>query len=97
MVALTLLDGTTIQLPAKPRRRQQESDPAPSSTPHVLGDMTARDLIKALHAVADGADAREIFGERVPIEAICAAILALLLRKGLLADWEFVEEIRKRR
>jgi hypothetical protein len=59
--------------------------------------MTARDLIKALGAVADGADAREVFGDRVPVEAICAAILSLLLRKGLVADWEFVEEIRRKR
>lgn len=97
MVALTLLDGTTIQLPAKPRRRRDtgEHDAAPG--PHFLGNMTARDLIKALGAVAEGADAREVFGERVPMEAICAALLSLLLRKGVIADWEFVEEIRKRK
>ena len=58
--------------------------------------MTARDLIKALRAVSEGADAREVFGERVPLEAICAALLSILLRKGLLADWEFVEELRKK-
>jgi type IV pilus assembly protein PilB len=90
MVSLTLLDGTTISLPAKPQKAEA---PEPTSATPVA--MTARDLIRALRAVAQGADASEILGEKVPIEAICAALLSLLLRKGLLADWEFVEELRK--
>lgn len=101
MVALTLLDGSTIQLPAKPRRgRRAEAEPAEAGEAPDSGklpaDMTARDLIHALRAVSDGADTQAVFGERVPIESICAAILSLLLKKGLLADWEFVEELRKR-
>jgi type IV pilus assembly protein PilB len=96
MVALTLLDGTSIQLPAKPRRGRSAPEEDTKAGPQLLGNMTARDLIKALGAVAEGADAREVFGEKVPIEAICAALLSILLRKGLLADWEFVEELRKR-
>jgi type IV pilus assembly protein PilB len=95
MVALTLLDGTTIQLPAKPRRRRDDAAEERVG-PQFLANMTARDLIKALGAVAEGGDAREVFGDRVPIEAICAALLSLLLRKGVLADWEFVEELKKR-
>lgn len=95
MVALTLLDGTTIQLPAKPRRRRGAAADAPVG-PQFLANMTARDLIKALGAVAEGGDAREVFGDRVPIEAICAALLSLLLRKGVLADWDFVEELKKK-
>jgi type IV pilus assembly protein PilB len=90
MVSLTLLDGTTISLPAKPKTSHPE--PVPSVAP---GAMTARDLIRALRAVSQGADATEILGEKVPMEAICAALLSLLLKKGLLADWEFVEELRK--
>jgi type IV pilus assembly protein PilB len=89
MVALTLLDGTTIQLPAKPKT----SDPEPVAA--APGAMTARDLIRTLRAVAQGADTTEILGEKVPLEAICAALLSLLLKKGLLADWEFVDELRK--
>jgi type IV pilus assembly protein PilB len=89
MVALTLLDGTTISLPAKPR----SAAPEPAATTQAA--MTARDLIRALRAVAQGADASEILGEKVPLEAICAALLSLLLKKGLLADWEFVDELRK--
>jgi hypothetical protein len=101
MVALTLLDGTTIQLPAKPRRRldagEHDAEASAGYGPSFLANMTTRDLIKALGAVAEGADAREIFGERVPIEAICAALLSLLLRKGLIADWEFVAELRPKK
>ena len=93
MVALTLLDGTTISLPAKPKRQARDDAPEPAAA--TPGAMTARDLIRALRAVAQGADASEILGEKVPIEAICAALLSLLLKKGLLADWEFVEELRK--
>jgi type IV pilus assembly protein PilB len=89
MVALTLLDGTTISLPAKSRSA------APEPTATTPAAMTARDLIRALRAVAQGADASEILGEKVPLEAICAALLSLLLKKGLLADWEFVDELRK--
>jgi type IV pilus assembly protein PilB len=90
MVSLTLLDGTTIRLPAK-----KKPTPAPEPASATPDAMTARDLIRALRAVAQGTDATEILGEKVPIEAICAALLSLLLKKGLLADWEFVDELRK--
>jgi type IV pilus assembly protein PilB len=96
MVALTLLDGTTIQLPARKRRREgAERDDHVG--PQSLANMTTGDLIKALAAVAEGADAREIFGDKVPLEAIIAALLSLLLKKGAIADWEYVEELRKGR
>ena len=90
MVALTLLDGTTIRLPARPRAAGAEEPPQAAPA-----ELTARDFIAALRAVAHGQDASEILGEKVPIEAMCAAILSVLLRKGLIADWEFIEEFRK--
>jgi type IV pilus assembly protein PilB len=90
MVALTLLDGTEISLPAQPKRTSN-SPPPPSFHEHL----TARDLISALRAHSHGADASEILGEQVQWEPVFAAILAVLLRKGLIADWEFVEELRK--
>jgi hypothetical protein len=103
MVALTLLDGTTIQLPTKPRRghgeRSGASDEAAapaSSGPRSLTSMTTVELVQALTAVANGADAAQVFGGKVPLEAICAALLRLLLRKGLIADWEVVEELRRK-
>ncbi|MGH7295122.1 MAG: hypothetical protein ACRELB_09325, partial [Polyangiaceae bacterium] len=57
--------------------------------------LTARDLVSALRAVAHGADASEILGTEPRWEAIFSALLSILLRKGLIADWEFVEEFRK--
>jgi type IV pilus assembly protein PilB len=85
MLSLTLLDGTTIQLPAKGGKRGAE--PGEDT-------MTARDMVSALRAVAHGADATEILGEKPRWEALFAAVLSLMLRKGLIADWEFVEEYR---
>ncbi|MBX3262613.1 MAG: hypothetical protein KF782_23230 [Labilithrix sp.] len=84
MVNLTLLDGTTISLPAK---KKKEASPAEG--------LTARDFVSALRATAHGADAREILGDQVRWEPVVAALLSILLRKGLIADWEFVEELRK--
>src|SRR5262249_25581902 len=98
MVALTLLDGTTIQLPA-PKKRPSQMDPeelARSAGEPMSDQLTARDLVSALRAVTHGADASEILGERAPKwEAMFSALLSLLLKKGLIADWEFVEEFRK--
>jgi type IV pilus assembly protein PilB len=99
MISLTLLDGTTISLPTPPKRRSN----APAATPErkappgeALSDqLTARDLVSALRAVAHGADASEILGTEPKWEAIFSALLSILLRKGLIADWEFVEEFRK--
>ena len=88
MIALTLLDGTTIQLPA--RKGRSPSSPAPSET-----DLTARDLVSALRAVSHGADASDILGEQPKWEPIVAALLSVMLKKGLIADWEFLDEYRK--
>lgn len=82
-VNLTLLDGTTIRLPAK-----KKADAS------ALG-LTAHDIVDALRATANGADTPEVLSEHVRWEPIVAALLSLLLRKGLIADWEFVEELRK--
>lgn len=87
MLSLTLLDGTQIALPA-----QQKKEGKPGVPPESL---TARDFISALRATAHGADASEILGDKVSWEPIVAALLSILLRKGLIADWEFVEELRK--
>ncbi len=90
MIALTLLDGTTIQLPA--RKGRTPSQPAEAETQNQL---TTRDLINALRAVSEGADAAQILGEAPKWEPIVAALLSVLLKKGLIADWEFLEEYRK--
>jgi type IV pilus assembly protein PilB len=97
MVTLTLLDGTRVNLPARTSR-----PPAEKSRPRVLppadetgGQLTARDLVAALRAISHGADASEILGEKARWEPLFAALLELLLKKHLVADWEFVAEYKK--
>ena len=89
MIALTLLDGTTINLPAKRPRG------APSAPPGEVDPLTARDFVSALRAVSHGADAVDILGQEPRWEPVVAALLSVLLKKGLIADWEFIEEYRK--
>lgn len=107
MVSLTLLDGTTIQLPARRRGRprptevdvDEEPAPAPPSTsspgPDAVQGLTARDLALALRVVAHGADASEVLGSNVRWESLFAALLSLMLKKHLIADWEFIDELKK--
>ena len=110
MVSLTLLDGTTLTLPARPQKRANETATAvraveqgrapspsrpPDSEPGVPSALTARDLVAALRAVANGSDASAILGDDVRWEAMFAALLSVLLKKQLIADWEFVEELSK--
>ena len=101
MVTLTLLDGTKVNLPAKaaPANKQRlPSDPPATEAPEAVRaaeGLTARDLVAALRALAHGADASEILGENVRWEAMFSALLSLMLKKHLIADWEFVEEYKK--
>ncbi|RYZ04150.1 MAG: hypothetical protein EOO73_25025 [Myxococcales bacterium] len=100
MVTLTLLDGTKVSLPAKSpptaAQRLPSDPPAKESLSPSAGEgLTARDLVAALRALSHGADASEILGENVRWEALFSALLSLLLKKHLIADWEFVEEYRK--
>jgi type IV pilus assembly protein PilB len=90
MITLTLLDGTNIAIPApkKPARTD-------GTTEELSDQLTARDLVSALRAVAHGADASEILGAEPRWESMFSALLSILLHKGLIADWEFVEEFRK--
>jgi len=84
MIALTLLDGSTIHLPAKKRAEAPASDA-----------FTAGDVIRALLAMSQGGEAKQVLGQELRWESVLAATLAVLLRKGLIADWEFVDEYRK--
>lgn len=94
MVALTLLDGTTISLPPRGAKKAG-AEPAPSKPAEVPQQLTARDLVAALRAAAGGADASEVLGDDVRWEPMFAALLSVLLKKHLIADWEFVEEYTK--
>lgn len=100
MVTLTLLDGTRVNLPAKSaavKKKRLPSDPPATEAPagKAAEGLTARDLIAALRAASHGADASEILGENARWEAMFSALLSLLLKKHIIADWEFVEEYKK--
>jgi type IV pilus assembly protein PilB len=100
MVTLTLLDGTRVNLPARTSRPPAEHGPVKPAKPTPVGDdaggqLTARDLVAALRAVSHGADASEILGDKARWEPLFAALLELLLKKHLIADWEFVAEYKK--
>ncbi|HEU4405899.1 MAG TPA: hypothetical protein VFS43_11585 [Polyangiaceae bacterium] len=97
MMRLTLLDGTEIAIPAPRRRARQGSRPDDPREGAWTRDtqLTANDLIAALRAVAQGAEASEVLDPSATWEALFAALLSVLLRKHLIADWEFVEELKK--
>ncbi len=86
MVTLTLLDGTQLNLPASGTI---------AGTKGTQPELTARDLVEALKAAAEGADASAVLGNDLSWQRVCAALLSVLLRKHLIADWEFVQELRK--
>lgn len=85
MLNLTLLDGTTIALPQAKKKKEKVAE----------SGLTAHDFVSALRASAQGNEMTEVLGENVRWEPVVAALLSILLRKGLIADWEFVEELRK--
>jgi type IV pilus assembly protein PilB len=85
-ISLTLLDGTTIQIPSEGKATAEGGDDGDT--------LTTRDLVAALRAIAHGASADDILPD-ARWEPILAALLALLLKKHLIADWEFVEELKK--
>lgn len=95
MISLTLLDGTTIQIPAQ-RRRLSEEPPAPETAGATeQGDrLTTHDLVAALRAVAHGAEPGETLGD-TRWESVVAALLTLLMKKQLITDWEFAETLAK--
>jgi len=89
-ITLTLLDGTTVRLPAPGSSTEDVADddgPAPAA-------LTASDLVSALLARAQGANVDDILPDE-KWEALFATLLSLLIRKGLIADWEFVEAWKK--
>jgi len=91
MVALTLLDGTTIQIPT-----QKRGDDSASSLRGHEHRLTTRELVVALRAVAEGGNAEELLGDK-RWERILAALITVLMKKQLVADWEFVEELNEGR
>jgi type IV pilus assembly protein PilB len=94
MISLTLLDGTRVSIPA-PIKSADSAEHTPRPHEELSDQLTARDLVSALRAVAHGADASEILGAEPRWEAMFSALLSVMLRKGLIADWDFIEEFRK--
>jgi type IV pilus assembly protein PilB len=90
-LTLTLLDGTTVRLPSKPTAATTDEGKAQPER-----GLTTRDLIHALTARAAGKDVSGVLPEDA-WEPLLAALLSVLLRKGLVADWEFVAEWNKQR
>lgn len=84
LVSLRLADGSVIRLPA---RSAEEGD-------GVEAQLTAHDLIAVLKAAAGGADASQILGDAANWQGLFATLVSLLMRKGLIADWEFVDELK---
>lgn len=86
MITLTMLDGSKIQVPAPGAPPDEEADER----------LTTRDLIIALRARTQGKDVSKVLPD-AHWESMFAALLTLLMRKGLVADWEFLEEWNKHR
>ena len=91
MISITLLDGTSVSLPAPGQRRVVDAGPEIDGAEDTL---TATDLVAALRAKAAGADVTDVLGNAT-WESMFAALLSVLLKKHLIADWEFVEEWKK--
>lgn len=90
VMTLTLLDGTQLRVPAE-RTRQPE---APPTDP--LAGLTTRDLVRALTERAAGEDVSSVLSDD-DWASLFAALLSTLLRGGLIADWEFIDEWKKLR
>jgi type IV pilus assembly protein PilB len=95
MITLTLLDGTTVTLPA-PGQRGRDSAPADAAPESAQDALTAADLVAALRAKSAGADVSDVLGDAT-WESMFAALLSVLLKTRLIADFEFVEEWKKHR
>jgi type IV pilus assembly protein PilB len=91
MVTLTLLDGSQVTLPARSPRLRTPTDPPQSDA----DNLTARDILQALRAKLHGQDASEILGDHGRWEALVSAIIAVLLKKHLIADWELIDELKR--
>ncbi len=92
LLALTLLDGTTIRVPQKSSTGDES---AGATAPSTEEQLTARDLVAALRVAARGGDATDVLGENARWESMLAALISVLLKKHLIADWEFIEEFKK--
>jgi len=94
-IKLTLLDGTTIKVPSGRKRRGDAAAPESTAEPSGNQELTAAQLLAALRAAAQGANAAEALGDNQRWEKMMAAVLSLLLRKHLILERELIEELKK--
>jgi type IV pilus assembly protein PilB len=87
-VTLTLLDGTTVRVPAPGSKAASPVEPSQRG-------LTAHDLIATLQARGEGKNVSDVLPD-ASWETLFATLLSLLVRKGFIADWEFVDEYMKR-
>jgi len=83
---------------SRPRKPPpSERPPAEVVDEHLTGKdgLTARDVLAALRAATHGVDSTELLGRHAKWEAMMAAVLSILLRKGLITEAELLEEMRK--
>ena len=89
-ITLTLLDGTKVTLPGRPAKKEgSEARAEPEMS------LTARDIVQALRAKLHGQNASEVLGEHDRWEGLFVALLSVLLKKHLIADWEFIDELKR--
>jgi type IV pilus assembly protein PilB len=89
-VTLTLLDGTKVTLPLRSKKAQGVAEHSHTEMP-----LTARDIVQALRAKLHGQNASEVLGEHDRWEGLFVALLGVLLKKQLIADWEFIDELKR--
>jgi type IV pilus assembly protein PilB len=93
-MSLTFLDGTTIQMPSAKRAQKSAARTAEPASPGAE-ELTTHDVIAALRAACHGADPHDMLGDDARWEKLLAATLSLLLRKNLIFDQEFIDELKK--
>jgi type IV pilus assembly protein PilB len=91
MVTLMLLDGSQVTLPARRPRLRNVSEPPQSAA----DNLTARDILQALRAKLHGQDPSEVLGDHGRWEALFSALISVLLKKHLVADWEFIDALKR--
>ncbi len=89
-ITLTLLDGTKVTLPGRPMKNEGAQARAEAEM-----TLTARDIVQALRAKLHGQNASEVLGEHDRWEGLFVALLSVLLKKHLIADWEFIDELKR--
>lgn len=97
MMALTLLDGTTITLGAKPSPAPEPTvgSAEPASTETSSSEPSSRGAVfAALRAFANGEDAATFLGKPARMEALFAALLMSLIKKQLITEQDILDQLK---